>query len=126
MPTGYLQVRVSNARAILPLKDASVAVTSSVGNEEYLSKFITTDENGLTQKIAIELPNNLPIDKPFITLDIRISHPLFYNILIQGVQIFADTLSLKEAMMIPFIENPNPLQTEEFTVIPQDLQFERR
>lgn len=124
MATGYLQVRVYDSRAVLPLQDSSVAITKNNGDGENLEAFVTTNENGLTQNIPIEVPDDLPIDKPFITVNLRVSHPLFYDVIVSDVQIFANIVSLEETLMTQYKENSDRTFIERYYVLPQNLRFE--
>lgn len=124
MATGYLQVRVYDSRAVLPLQDSSVAITKNNGDGENLEAFVTTNENGLTKNIPIEVPDDLPIDKPFITVNLRISHPLFYDVIVSDVQIFANIVSLEETLMTQYKENSDRTFIERYYVLPQNLRFE--
>lgn len=124
MATGYLQVRVFDSRATLPLRDSSVAITNIEDTgSECLDAFVTTNENGLTNNIPIEVPDDLPIDRPFITVNLRISHPLFYDTIVNDVQIFANIVSLEETFMTQYKANSDRTFIERFYVLPQNLQF---
>lgn len=125
---GSIITRVFTSKAQLPIENASVTVyrDNGSGGSEVIAQR-TTNSSGRTTPVvvdtpAIELSQNPGNINPFTIVNIRVSHPEFYNIVINDVQVFSDTITIQNADMIPIEEtNSKHDRTETVNVTPQNL-----
>ena len=123
--TGYIQVRAYSSSAQLPLKDVSVAITASDGTAIAMA---LTDRSGKTTPVAIPGPpladSQTPgsADAPFTAVTIHARLRGYEQIRAEGVQVFANTVTVQNLEMIPLAEFPTSWdQSEEFDTPPQNL-----
>ncbi len=123
--TGRLQVRAYSSYAQLPLKDVSIAVTAPDGTVLTLA---LTDRSGKIDPIVLPVPDLAesqtpdPAQSPFTTVTIHARLRGYEQIQVQGVQIFADTLTVQNLELIPMSELPGQYdRIEDFTTPPQNL-----
>ena len=123
--TGYIQVHAYTSFAQLPLKDVAVTITASDGTAIALR---LTDRSGQIRPVAIPVPDRdaslSPGDgeQPYTTINIYARLRGYEQIENEGVQIFADTVTLQNLEMIPLSELPNAWnKTEIFLTPPQNL-----
>lgn len=100
MATGYLQVELYNQGQASPVIGGKVVVSK---NGEVLYELFTND-SGQTETVALEAP---PIEysinenepQPYETYDITVTADGYRNVIINGVQIFADRTALQKVIM---------------------------
>ena len=105
---GYIQVSAYTSRAQLPVVDAAVSVVDESGR---LLGLRTTNSSGLTTPIRLEVPDRSMSQspgsaKPFVTVNLYARAEDYEQILIRGIQVFADTVTEQELQMIPLAELP--------------------
>ena len=106
---GYLISQVYTSNSTIPINDASIAITRKDGDSEDLLAFRTTDSSGRTSSIPLFAPDRSLSEtpgheNPFSVYNVRVSHPLYYTVLIENVQIFADNTSLQNVKLVPLRE----------------------
>ena len=123
--TGYIQVRAYSSFAQLPLKDVSISVTADDGTAIAMT---LTDRSGKITPISIPVPpledSQTPgsPEAPFATVTIHARLRGYEQIQAEGVQVFADTVTLQNLEMIPLAEFPTAWdQSENFDTPPQNL-----
>ena len=123
--TGYIQVRAYSSYAQLPLQDVSVTITASDGTAIAMT---LTDRSGKITPVSIPVPplaeSQSPgsADAPFTSVTIHARLRGYEQIMAEGVQIFADTVTLQNLEMIPLAEFPTSWdQSEDFTTPAQNL-----
>ncbi len=100
MATGYLQVELYNQGQASPVIGGKVVVSK---NGEVLYELFTND-SGQTETVALEAP---PIEysinenepQPYETYDIIVTADGYRDVIINGVQIFADRTALQKVIM---------------------------
>ena len=121
---GYIQVRAYTSRAQLPVEDAAVSVVDEGGR---LLGLRTTNSSGLTTPIRLEVPDRSMSQspgsaKPFVTVNIYARAEDYEQVLVRGVQVFADTVTTQEVQFIPLSELPGSRnRVEIFDTPPQNL-----
>ena len=125
---GFLKVQTVTSRAELPVRGATVTVsTLRPGSGRVLLSLQRTDEGGMTELVTIptpELANSLTPDQPQGWTDVQIgaSHPNFDGVLIRNVQIFPGVTTLQELILVPRGGLPTDLgETENVTIPSQGL-----
>ncbi len=126
MPTlGYLRIRAYTSRAQFPLEDVAVTVVSDTGQ---LLALRLTDSSGMAGPISLEVParsdSQTPTTgpKPFTTVNIYARAEGYDQILVRGIQIFADTTTMQDLAMVPLSELPGTWNhAEVFDTPPQNL-----
>lgn len=120
--TGYLQVHAYVSNAQIPLKDTTVAVTDPNGN--VIAMRLTNTSGQLDQPIAISVPDRSeslapnPSVVPFITVNLYAKKESFEEIYIEGLQIFADIITLQPLQLIPNAELPAKWNKAETFITP--------
>ena len=121
---GYIQVKAYTSRAKLPLEDAAVSVVDENGR---LLGLRTTNSSGMTTPIRLEVPDlsqsQTPGNgRPFVTVNIYARAEDYEQVLVRGVQVFADTVTTQEVQFIPLSELPGSRnRVEIFDTPPQNL-----
>jgi len=122
---GTLLFQIYSAHMAIPIKDASVTVTT-VGRNPVVIAHRITDESGLTSPIEIYTPDTSESTAPngglrFARSNVRLSHPGYYDVIVQDVQVFPGTESIQQMEMIPLPENNAARTPRVYTVTPQTL-----
>jgi len=125
MPSGNVVVRVSTAEQLIPVTDAKVFIVERRSGRDSILAARTTGRSGFTTQVVVETPeksgSTSPGDnEPFANIDIRVEHPLYYPYYITGAQVFADTQSVQNAVLIP-LAVPTEKRTENIVITPQNL-----
>ena len=121
---GYIQVKAYTSRAKLPLEDAAVSVVDENGR---LLGLRTTNSSGMTTPIRLEVPEKAQSQspgngKPFVTVNLYTRAEDYEQVLVRGVQVFADTVTTQELQFVPLSELPGSWkQVEVFDTPPQNL-----
>lgn len=122
---GYIQVIAYTSRARIPLEDVAVTVVSDDGR---LLGLRLTDSSGKTTPISLEVPDRAnsqtpgAAQPPFTTVNLYARAEDYEQILVRGVQVFADTLTEQDLAMVPLSELPAKWnQAEIFDTPPQNL-----
>ena len=125
MPSfGYIQAKVYASRAQIPVEDTAVSVVDENGR---LLGLRTTDSSGLTTPIRLEVPEKAQSQspgngKPFVTVNLYARAEDYEQVLVRGVQVFADTVTTQELQFVPLSELPGSWkQVEVFDTPPQNL-----
>lgn len=126
--TGYLIAQLYTGRQAIPVPDAAVSIMQKTDNgKEKLIAFRQTDRNGKTQRVELASPDlensTTPQGKKvFGTYNVRLSHPAYYSVLIENVQIFSGIESIQAMEMIPLEEYSDPTKrSRTYVITPQDL-----
>ena len=122
--TGYIQAKAYTSRARIPLEDAAVSVVDDQGR---LLGLRTTDSSGLTTPIRLQVPDLSKSQspgngKPFVTVNLYARAEGYEQVLVRGIQVFADTTTTQELQFIPLAELPGSWnRLEVFDTPPQNL-----
>ena len=123
--TGYIQVHAYSSFAQLPLQDVAVTITSTDGTAIAMT---LTDRSGRIAPIAIPVPDKAASqspdtgETPFAAVDLQARRKGYEQILIKGLQVFADTTTDQDLEMIPLSELPGGWDKgETFDTPPQNL-----
>ena len=121
---GYIQAKAYTSRAQLPVEDAAVSVVDERGR---LLGLRTTNSSGLTTPIRLEVPDRSVSQspgngKPFVTVNLYARAEGYEQLLVRGIQVFADTVTEQELQMIPLAELPGSWnRVEIYDTPPQNL-----
>ena len=121
---GYIQAKAYASRAKLPLEDVAVSI---VDDEGKLLGLRTTNSSGQTTPIRLTVPDRADSQspgqlKPFVTVNLYARAEGYEQILIRGIQVFADTVTEQELQMIPLAELPGSWnRVEIYDTPPQNL-----
>ncbi len=123
--TGRLQVRAYSGNAQLPLQNVSIAVTAQDGTSLAMA---LTDRSGKIEPITLPVPDLAESQTPdagatpFTTVNLHARLRGYEQIYAQDIQIFADTLTVQNLLLIPLSELPGEYdRTEDFVTPPQNL-----
>ena len=122
---GYIQVNAYTSFAQLPLEDVAITVTSTDGTAIAMR---LTDRSGQITPIEIPVPDLAesqspdPPEKPFANVNLYAHKHGFEQIEAENLQVFANTVTEQNLMMIPLAELPQSWdQTVIFNTPPQNL-----
>ena len=104
--TGYLKVRVMLADNALPVRGASVTVTTGAGEGAVLINKQTTNVSGETEIIELPTPpKELSLtpgnENTFAKYNVRVDLPGYYTVENIDVPVFDGQVSLQPTQMIP-------------------------
>jgi hypothetical protein len=106
------------------VEDAAVSVVDDNGR---LLGLRTTDSSGLTTPIRLEVPEKSQSQspgtgKPYVTVNLYARAEGFEQVLVRGVQVFADTVTMQDLQFVPLSELPGSWkQVEVYDTPPQNL-----
>lgn len=107
--TGYLRLHAYTGQAELPLRDVAITVTDSMGNA---IAYRTTNRSGLVEDIPLPTPDlnagtspNTGV-LPFGRVNIYAHLDGYEQIDAEDVQIFPNTVTQQDLIMIPLPELP--------------------
>lgn len=109
---GTISIRAFTSRAQIPIQGATAAVTRPTGQGRHqLVALRVTDENGLTQPVALPAPALSQSDhpggeRPFSVCDIWVEHTGYRMLHVEGVQIFPGVETRQDAELLPLPEHP--------------------
>ncbi|MGM9641391.1 MAG: hypothetical protein ACI3V3_08505 [Faecousia sp.] len=122
---GYLQVHAYSSDALIPLEGVAIAVLDDQGT---LLSAQLTDKSGRIKPVKVQAPDLADsltpdfVGRPFSTVTIRAQHPLYEQIQVEQVQLFAGVTTMQPLEMIPIALYPDKLdRIEYFKVPPQNL-----
>lgn len=126
--TGYLIAQIYTGRQAIPVADVAVSIIQSTNDgKEKLIAFRQTDRSGRTEPVELESPDLKYSTEPqeeasFSSYNVRLSHPAYYSVLIENVQIFSGVKSIQAMEMIPLEEFSDPSRRmRTYVITPQDL-----
>lgn len=122
---GYIRVAAYASRARLPLENVAVTVVDETGR---LLGLRLTDSSGMTTPISLEVPDAANSQSPdtgkpaFTPVNLYARAEGYEQILVRGIQVFPNTVTMQELAMIPLSEYPEKWnQAEVFDTPPQNL-----
>lgn len=125
MPSGYIQVHAYAGRAELPLENVAISVTTGDGTALALR---LTDRSGKIVPIQIPTPaigeslSPDPDQIPFTPVTLHARLEGYEQITINGLQVFDNTVTWQDLVLIPLSELPESWdQAETFPTPPQSL-----
>ena len=107
--TGYIKVHAYTSNAMLPLEDVAITVTAEDGTAIAMR---LTDRSGLTEAIELPVPDKSdsqqpdPPETPYARVNLYAKKKGYEQIDSENIQIFADTTTIQNLMMIPLSELP--------------------
>ena len=123
--TGYIQVNAYESFARLPLRDVAISVTSEDGTAIAMR---LTNRNGQITPIEIPVPDLSesqspnPPERPYAVVNLYAHLRGYERVESENLQVFPDTVTSQDLMMIPLSELPNQWdQTVIFNTPPQNL-----
>ena len=123
--TGYIQVHAYESNAMLPLENVAVSVTATDGTAIAMR---ITNRNGLITPIEIPVPDRSeslspnPPERPYALVNLYARLRGYEQIESENLQVFADTTTNQDLMLIPLSEMPQSWdQTIIYNTPPQNL-----
>lgn len=107
--SGQLTVSVFTADQLTPVVGAEVSILSEDENSTEILGTSTTDRSGRTTTFNLPAPSfsvsqEPTVLSPFTSYRVRVSHPDFYDLIIEDVQIFGDITTRLPVNLIPLPE----------------------
>lgn len=123
--TGYIQVHAYESNAQMPLEDVAITITATDGTAIAMR---ITDRNGKINPISIPVPDKSeslspnPPERPYMIVNLFARKNGYEQIESENLQVFADTITNQNLLMIPLAEFPEQWgQTQIFITPPQNL-----
>jgi hypothetical protein len=105
---GTLLVQVTTSRASLPVRDATVVVTSAALDGRHELVCLTqTDESGLTEPIQLPTPSSPDGGQtpggsvPFAMYSLWVEHPEYTLAFVENFQVFPGIESVQQVSLVP-------------------------
>lgn len=120
--SGTIVARVYTSAALLPVSGAPVYFTS--GSD--LLAFRLTDADGYTSPVRVQTPDDTGVTisdarLPYTAVTITVEHPGYDRIVVEDAQIFTNTKTVQELMLVPSSSANGGRRTETFIVPNQNL-----
>ena len=108
--SGMLVVSVFTANQLYPVVNAQVSVTDE--NSDVVLDSSTTDRSGRTTQFTLSAPSASMSQEPtsaipFAEYKVRVTHPDFFEAIIENVQIFGNVLTQLPVNLVPLPELSN-------------------
>lgn len=123
--TGYIQVHAYESNAQMPIEDVAITITATDGTAIAMR---VTDRNGKIRPIPIPVPDKSeslspnPPERPYTVVNLYARKNGYEQIESVNLQVFADTTTNQNLLMIPLAEFPEQWgQTEIINTPPQNL-----
>ena len=123
--TGYIQVHAYESYARLPLKDVAIAITAEDGTAIAMR---LTNRSGQIDPVEIPVPDLTesqspdPPERPYAVVNLYAHLQGYEQVEAENLQVFANTVTDQDLMMIPLSELPNRWdQSILFDTPPQNL-----
>ena len=123
--TGYIQVNAYASYARLPLRDVAITITANDGTAIAMR---LTNRTGQIVPVEIPVPEASdsqvpnPPERPFATVNLYANLRGYEQVEAENLQVFANTVTLQDLMMIPLSELPDSWeQTAIYDTPPQNL-----
>lgn len=126
MEIGQIRVQVYTSRGKIPVSDATVLVRQK-GEKDYIIALMTTDSNGLTGNIFLNVPDEENSIHPskmvgYSLVDVVVEYPQFVRQIFENIQVFPMVETILPVELLPLGENQSSLVEETDIVLPnQDL-----
>ena len=106
---GFLQIQAVSDNNQIPVADATIEIANTGEPNKPLEQ-ITTDEDGITERISLDAPpvefSMEPTDnQPYSEYNLKISAPGYEDTIISGVQILSGEVGLQNIRMTPAAGN---------------------
>ena len=104
---GYLIVKVSTARGVIPLMDATVNIREGNANDTAILYSLRTDRDGQTERIALPTPPRSAsqepdsVTVPYALYNIDVFKDGYVPLFFQNVPLFPTITSIQPAVMVP-------------------------
>lgn len=132
MQKGKITAYVYTSSSQIPIRDAVVTVSSfNADGGRDIKGVRVTDSNGKTSPIELDAPdyddsrtpeNNTTDPQPFSVCEVRVDSAAFESVIVENVQVFAQTTTVQNVEMIPLKENATTQDDVQiFNVTPQNL-----
>lgn len=125
---GSIVARVYTSAAMLPIAGAAVYFTArSASGISDLLAFRLTDADGYTAPVSIETPDDTGVTLlpgtgvPYAAVTIRAEYPGYDRVVVEDAQIFTNTKTVQEMMLVPSSPANGGRRTETFIVPGQNL-----
>ena len=129
---GYLIVKVSTARGVIPLVGATVNIRESKDENSSVLFSLQTDRDGRTEKISLPTPPRSASQSPnsgtvpYALYNIDVFYDGYVPLFFQNVPIFPTVTSIQPAVMVPLpdlseLTAPHSPETVIEQVPPADL-----
>ena len=122
---GSVVAQIVTSSADIPIEGAALTITQTgADGQTQLLAVRTSDENGLTEPFYIETPPEQSSQSyqtdhmPYATVDLRIDRFGFDRIFVQRVQVFSNTKTLQQLLLIPTPTLPDSYMRTKNYVIP--------
>ena len=106
---GYLIIRASTARGAIPLPYAAVSIRGATAENSGMLFSLTTNSDGLTQKIALPSPERALSESPgnpspFSSWNVDVFKEGYIPISFSAVPVYSGVVSVQPAVMVPISE----------------------
>ncbi len=107
---GYLIVRASTARGVIPIEDATVAIRGGSATDADILYSLRTGRDGLSEKISLPTPANSVSQAPnsaapFSLWQIEVFKDGYIPASFQNVPVYPNIVSVQPAVLLPYAEN---------------------
>lgn len=107
---GYLIIRASTARGAIPLPNAAVSIRGAEAKNSGMLFSLSTNDDGLTQKIALPSPDRALSESPgnpspFSSWNVDVFKEGYIPISFSAVPVYSGVVSVQPAIMVPIPEN---------------------
>ncbi len=124
--TGYIQVNAYLSDARIPLEDTAITILDDMGRTVALR--MTNRSGQLDTPVAVSVPDLAASQqpgssqKPYTTAELYAKRENLEEIHVEGLQVFADTVTTQDLEMIPLSELPEQwIKSQLFLTTPQNL-----
>lgn len=121
--TGQLVVSVFTANQLYPVVDATVSVSLEDAESNDILDSSDTDRSGRSKTFTLPAPSATMSQEPTVAIPfaeyrVSITHPDYFNAVIENVQLFGGVLTQLPVNLVPLPEFPDG-ETTKIVIIPR-------
>ncbi|WMJ23861.1 hypothetical protein RBG61_04125 [Paludicola sp. MB14-C6] len=123
---GMLKAQAFTARRTYPVENVTVEISKKFGEEKYVIATLKTNIAGQTEAISLHtVDKNLSeapsTEKPFVTYDLKATHPNFMTANYYNIPIFDGIISTQAIDLVPMAAAPEGMTESSFYERQDDL-----
>lgn len=124
MGRGFIKVELFTAREVVPVSGGNIFILKSTSVDFDKGRILTTDSSGITKILEVDTPDiELSKNKdseqiPYSVYDLYVRAPGYKDVVVEGVQVFPNEVSIQQVEMIPTTKEREFLEELEHNYIP--------
>lgn len=124
MGRGFIKVELFTAREVVPVSGGNIFILKSTSVDFDKGRILSTDSSGITKMLEVDTPD-IELSKsedseqiPYSVYDLYVRAPGYKDVVVEGIQVFPNEVSIQQVEMIPTSKEREFLEELEHNYIP--------